>query len=356
MPQPCWTFVVIAGILFGSVSEIESGDKKDAGRSGTVIGVLLERTPGKGVVVKADGEDSPRRYWRFGDRKDVSKAIDAIPIGSRVQLTWEVPPGANEGPHIAKIELLKTSQKNGTPAGDEKTLEATLAWLKSMPTMSGSAIGPKKERDCFQKLSLADLKTLKELHIGGHVIKDGKFQPGHVEFPAADYRHLTALPALERLGFMENGIGDAGLAHIGKISTLTHLTFGDHEITDSGLRHLTGLKKLTYLNLCFPDKKHGGNISDQGMDEIAKITSLQILDLRATQITDTGLAKLKALSNLKELLLNNTAITDQGLVHLAEIKSLTLVNVFNCKGVTPKGMAALQKALPDCQVVNAKAK
>lgn len=239
---------------------------------------------------------------------------------------------------------------------ESKALEGTLAWLKAMPTMSRSAIGPAMERDCFQKLTVADLKTIKELHIGGHLIKEGKFQPGHVEFPADDYRHLTALPALEKLGFMENGLGDAALVHVGKLGKLTHLTFGDHQVTDAGLKQLANLKHLTYLNLCFPDKKSGGMISDKGMEAIARIDSLETLDLRATQITDAGLASLQKLPRLKELLVNGTAISDQGLVHLHAIKSLRVVNVFNCKGVTPQGIAALKKALPDCEVRTVQAK
>lgn len=342
-------FLVVSALFAATGPGAQAGDKKDAKKTGTVIGILLDRTPGKGVTVKGDGEEAPRRYWRFGDRKDVFKAIDAVPIGSRVLLTWEIP-DANEGPHVAKIEVLKSV------GGADKGLGETLAWLKAMPTMSGSAIGPKRERDCFRKLTLDDLKTLKELHIGGHIVKDGKNTPAHIEFPADDYRHLTALPALEKLGFMENGIGDTGLAHVGKIATLTHLTFGDHALTDAGLKHLANLKKLTYLNLCFPDTKHGGNISDKGMEELARVTSLETLDLRATQISDAGLAKLKALPNLKELLLNNTAITDAGLVQLQAIPSLRIVHVFNCKAVTPKGIAALRNAIPACEVVNAKAK
>ena len=328
---------------------------KDTKTTGVVIGVLIERTPGKGVLVKADGEEAPRRYWRFGDRPALNKEIDAVPLLSRVRLTWEIP-HANEGPHVAKIEVLKNAGKEESPrGGDSKALDETLAWLKSLPTMSGSAIGPKKERDCFRKLTAADLKSLKELHIGGHIIKDGKFQPGHVELPAEEYRHLVVLAGLEKLGFMENGLGDSALVHVGKLENLTHLTFGDHAITDAGLNHLASLKKLTYLNLCFPDKKHGGIISDKGMDAIAKLTSLETLDLRATQITDAGLAKVKTLPKLKELLLNNTAITDAGLVNLESAKTLRVVNVFNCKSVTPKGIAQLRKALPECEVRTTKA-
>lgn len=250
-----FAFVFMLGSASIACEPVLAGDKNVDKKSGTVIGVLIDRTYGKGVSVKADGEEAPRRYWRFGDRKALNKEIDAIPLGT-----------------------------------------------------------------------------------------------GHVEFPDDDYRHLRALSALEKLGFMENGLGDKALAYVGKLESLTHLTFGDHAVTDAGLEHLAGLKKLTYLNLCFPDKKHGGMISDKGMDEIAKITSLETLDLRATQITDAGVARLKSLPKLKELLLNNTAITDQGLVYLQQVKSLRLVGVFNCKGVTASGIAQLRKALPECVV------
>jgi len=254
------------------------------------------------------------------------------------------------------LTLLVGAMLGGSTAyaqvGDKgPTLEDTLTWLKKLPTMSRSAIGPKAERDCFQKLTVADLKTLKELHIGGHLVKEGKPQPEHVKFPAEEYRYLTTLPALEKLDFMENEVGDDVMVHVGKIETLTHLTFGDHLITDAGLKHLANLKKLTYLNVCWPDKKRGGTISDKGLEEIAKVSSLETLDLRATQITDAGLSKLQGLSKLKELKLGNTAITDQGLANLQSIKSLTKVNLFNCKAVTAKGIADLKKALPDCQVV-----
>jgi Leucine-rich repeat (LRR) protein len=238
--------------------------------------------------------------------------------------------------------------------GDETiaaTPEKTLAWLKSLPTMSGSAIGPVRDRDCFQKLTVAEIGTLKELHLGGHLVKDGKFQKEHVEIPAGDFHHLTALPALEKLDLMENGVGDDALVPIGKLKTLTSLMFGDHHLTDAGLKYLTGLKKLTHLSLCWPAQKHGGKISDDGMDEIAKLTSLESLDLRATQVTDVGIGKLLGLPRLKTLELNNTAITNAGLLSLQKLGSLTKVSVFNCKHITAQGVNEFKKARPDCQVV-----
>ncbi|MBM3994603.1 MAG: hypothetical protein FJ303_10690 [Planctomycetes bacterium] len=97
----------VAKIELIQKEKTKGGEKK----TGVVVGVLLDRTYGKGVLVKADGEETPRRYWRFGDRANLNKQIDAVPIGARVRLTWEVP-HANEGPHVAKIEILKASDKD----------------------------------------------------------------------------------------------------------------------------------------------------------------------------------------------------------------------------------------------------
>jgi len=355
-------------LLVGGGVMVAAAQNSGKARTGLVTGELKSRkdaTNRQSVTLQilAPGEEKARFYiLSYNPRDPKAKdrytelrvLVDAARIGDRVECGWvNSPEGAEGGFFVTKFCVLNTQAESDKMA---PTLEETLAWLKKMPTMSGSAIGPKKERDCFQKLTALDLDTLTELHIGGHLIKDGKFQPGHVEFPADEYRHLTALPSLEKLDFMENGLGDAALIHVGKIGTLTHLTFGDHQVTDAGLKHLANLKKLSYLNLCFPDKAHGGMISDKGLDEIARITSLETLDLRATQITDVGLTKLKALPRLKDLLLNGTAITDLGLGNLHAIKSLRMVSVFNCKGVTPDGIAALRKALPGCEVITAKAK
>lgn len=236
-------------------------------------------------------------------------------------------------------------------AEETATPEKTLAWLKALPTMSRSAIGPMNERDCFQKLTAAELATLKEIHLGGHLVKDGKTVKEHIEIPAGEFHHLTALVSLEKLDLMENGVSDEALVSIGRIKNLTTLVLGDHCLTDASLKHLTGLQKLTHLNLCWPDQKHGGKISDAGLEEVAKLTSLETLDLRATQITDAGLAKLLELPKLKTLELANTAITDAGLLSLQKLKSLSKVSVFNCKQVTPQGIANFKKARPDCQVI-----
>src|SRR5262245_54654740 len=108
-PIPLTLVLTVGAILGMGPLRAADGDKEQPKKTGTVVGVLIDRKYGSGVLVQADGEGKPRRYWRFGDRPTLNKQIDAVPLGSRVRLTWEVP-DANEGPHVAKIELLNSGK------------------------------------------------------------------------------------------------------------------------------------------------------------------------------------------------------------------------------------------------------
>jgi hypothetical protein len=59
-------------------------------------------------------------------------------------------------------------------------------------------------------------------------------------------------------------------------------------------------------------------ISDEGLDSLAGMKSLQTLNLANTPITDAGLAKLTGLSALKDIDLHFTKVTDQGVQALQQ--------------------------------------
>jgi hypothetical protein len=60
---------------------------------------------------------------------------------------------------------------------------------------------------------------------------------------------------------------------------------------------------------------------------------------------------LASLENLRELdLSENSEITDAGLMHLAALKHLKTVDVWCCHKVSDEGIAALRKALPECEI------
>ena len=162
-----------------------------------------------------------------------------------------------------------------------------LAWLKSVDEQF------KEPR--LPGLTVEKLATLTEVKLGGHRKSDNK----HIVIPAADFRHLAALPALRRATLWEiRGLDNEALAHIGKVTTLRELELGDAEISDAGLKHLRGLQSLTFLGLGW-----------------------------TKDVTDAGLMKLK------------------------DCKALTTVIVNKKTGTTPAGITAFTQQRPDCQVV-----
>ena len=79
---------------------------------------------------------------------------------------------------------------------------------------------------------------------------------------------------------------------------------------------------------------------------------MQTLNLRGCEkIADAGLAHLKRLTNLQNLDLMGTQITDAGLVHLKGMTNLQDLNLYGCPNITDSGVAELQKALPNCEII-----
>lgn len=90
----------------------KDADKKDAEKSGTVVGILAAKTDNT-IDVKADGEEKPRRYvpqW-VGDApaqgggfdKTMLKTIKELKVGSRIRLEWKY----EERPRVVKVEVIK---------------------------------------------------------------------------------------------------------------------------------------------------------------------------------------------------------------------------------------------------------
>ena len=132
--------------------------------------------------------------------------------------------------------------------------------------------------------------------------------------------HLKGVPLLQRLVLNNTQISDAGLEHLNGMTALQVLDLRNTQATDAGLKHLEGLTALQWLWL------DNTQVTDAGLEHLKNLTTLQVLDLRNTQVTDAGLEHLKGLTTLQRLHLNNTQVTDAG-------------------------MERLQKALPNCKIV-----
>lgn len=269
--------VAAAGFVGSSGDAQEKQPDEKKARTGTVVGVLTDKRPaGGGILIRADGEDAPRRYWKFGDRKDLLKQIEATPVGSRVRVKWEAP--GNEGPHVASIELL------GGPPAAPGSLEETLAWVRRV---DGELAKPR-----YADLTADRLKALTELQLGGHRKSDNK----HLAVEPAEFRHLAPLTGLTKLHLGENdGVTDEALAHVGKLTGLKALVLWDAPITDAGLKHLTGLRELTDLDLAFATK-----LTNAALPHVAALPKLQRLNIAGTKVTDvSALAGARTLAELK---------------------------------------------------------
>jgi hypothetical protein len=135
--------------------------------------------------------------------------------------------------------------------------------------------------------------------------------------------YLTALP-LTTLLIDRTAISDQGMQHLARCSSLTSLNLPDcFEITDSGveaIRHLN-LRELN-LDEC--------NISDLSLQHLARCSSLRSLSLsQCAKITDEGI---KAIRHLKLTLLDlaETQVSDHCLENLANFP-LRSLNLYQCK-------------------------
>ena len=118
---------------------------------------------------------------------------------------------------------------------------------------------------------------------------------------------------LHQLSLGSTPVSDDGLAELGKVTSLQNLQLPHTGVTSAGLVHLAGLTNLQTLIL------DNTEITDDGLVHLKNLTNLQLLVLDNTEITDDGLVHLKNLTSLKSLSLTGTQITDTGLLHLQAI-------------------------------------
>lgn len=137
-------------------------------------------------------------------------------------------------------------------------------------------------------------------------------------------------------------VGDACARSLANFPTLRNLELHMTGLTDDGLAALAPLP-LEVLWL-------GPRITDSGMSTIAGFANLRHLDICTHLLTDAGLRAIAGLRALEILWLTRSRITDAGVEVLAQFSALRELNV-DCTGITPDGLAALRRALPDCRIV-----
>jgi hypothetical protein len=152
------------------------------------------------------------------------------------------------------------------------------------------------------------------------------FHPGK-QFSGTGLASLSKLSTLERLTVAGSAeVGDAALAAIAKLGQLKELRIWHTGATTAGLQHLGSLKKLTSFTLGQRlSSSPPVTLSDDGIEIISGLTSLESVTLQEARLTPTALAKLKKLPNLKRLTLDGIDVPESAIADLK--KQLPAVDV-----------------------------
>lgn len=96
------------------------------------------------------------------------------------------------------------------------------------------------------------------------------------------------------------------LAQLARIPSIQELNLGGVPLRDEDLASITALKNLTVLHL------ENTPITDAGLPHLGKLEKLSYLNLFGTAVTDAGLKELAGLQHLKWLYLAGTKVTGPG--------------------------------------------
>ena len=190
--------------------------------------------------------------------------------------------------------------------------------------------------------------------LGGKVTRDEKL-PGKpvvgvnldgTKMTDAGLKELAPLKNLTTLNLGNTQVTGVGLKELAPLKNLTTLNLNSTRVTDAGLIELFAFKNLAILDLGnmrevidpkVGDKDYRGEgkgVTDTGLKEIAKLTSLTTLTLSYTKVSDAGLKELAPLKNLTTL--TTPKVTDQTLAVLREINLLhALTQATNPNGSRP---------------------
>ena len=108
------------------------------------------------------------------------------------------------------------------------------------------------------------------------------------------------------------------------MKNLAVVNLRDTKISDAALSHLTQCGKLKKLEVSECSQP---GITDLGCEHLAKIQSLENINLWLSKVSDDGLKPLRKLVKLTALNLDNTAITDAGTETIAQMKQLTWLHL-----------------------------
>jgi len=247
-------------------------------------------------------------------------------------------PGDSEKSAIVERISLPLEDDDHMPPDGKKQIEAHELvlikwWLDQggLPTtkLADMAKTPEVELALSKRVSPAQLAAEKaqqeaadKKQLSARTAISGKLADLQKDFPGAlSFEAQNSSSVVFSAVSMRSSFANEHLAKLSPvIPAMVSLDLSGTKVDDTGLRGLESASQLRMLRLSET------GVTDAGMDVVAKMNTLESLNLYGTAITDAGLDKLGSLGKLKYLYVWQTKVTDAA-------------------------VAALQKKLPDCEIV-----
>ncbi len=143
------------------------------------------------------------------------------------------------------------------------------------------------------------------------------------------------------------GLSDQAWPFVARLTTLQDLDLGGGEMTSERMKLLQPLTQVRMLSL------FGGKIDSQSMANLVGMRELETLYLYRTPLDDSAIPWIAKLPKLTHLNMFDTSLTDKGLDHMTKCKKLqhvslgnSLVGNFPESRFTEAGLERLRDALP----------
>lgn len=256
-------------------------------------------------------------YQPLTGRLFISSALLVMALGCEKVPTFQELTGQQQNP-------TSTTTPNAAPAVAQKATQPTPVAEVPKP----APIDPVKfladlNTKHSEQINDDDLKTLANLESGREQVTFLNITRGAVSDEAL--QNLTKLPELTQLDLTSTNIDGHGFA---------------------ALRDCPKLRKLKVSSVL--------RMSQQGWEELSKLTQLEILDVSSTSnITNADVAKFVALTNLKELDLSSTPITDDVFKSLAEMERLEILKIEGNTQLKGHGLQAYSRTKPTLRELHA---
>lgn len=217
---------------------------------------------------------------------------------------------------IARFQKLKNLDLRSNPITDDglrhlKSLHQLEVLILDATKVSGSGIVYLKELPKLNTISFGSYQD------GAPIDDDG-------------LEVICQLPQLTRLILNGTDITDEGLKHLSAIEGLEELSLDHTRVTESGLASLIGMKRLRSLGFqkTMPPPQGRSSLGDKAAELLSQIPTLEEVS-GSWRLTQTGFENLAKMKNLKSLNFREH-VTDEQLDYVAQLPSLEYLALHHC--------------------------